>query len=79
MNQNPKPILTLISIITPVFSTTLLKKHLLLSVLKTVVLHNIFCGNYIFFQDSLMNRTLKKRIYLNLKNCNNVKVFTVTC
>jgi len=50
MNQNPKPILTLISIITPVFSTTLLKKHLLLSVLKTVVLHNIFVETIYFFR-----------------------------
>ncbi len=59
----------ILSIITPVFSVTwsseiivicLLKKHfLLLSMLKIVVLLQIFETWYIFFQDSLMNIKFK--------------------
>ncbi len=42
------------------YADLLLKKHfLLLSILKTVVLLNIFVKTVIFFKDSLINRNIK--------------------
>ncbi len=60
----------------------LLKKHFwLLSMLKTVVLLNIFVEIVIhfIFQDSLMNRKFKRTVFFEIEIvCNIVNVFTIT-